>query len=142
MQSLNSRIKDKANIYLNYDNADFHPSTIVLPYVSLMHCYSIRRVYALLRTHSLPIKNNLLRWNIVNNNLCEMYSGIFVENEFHILFRCSKYIAERKKYIPECFRTRPNMRTLQKLLITNDTMVIRNVVSFLNEILKDRIQYR
>ena len=142
MQNLHCRIKDKSNIYLNYDNVDFYPSTIVKPYISLMHYYSSRRVFALLRTHSLPIKNNLLRWNIVNNNLCEMCEGIFVENEFHILFRCSKYIVKRNTYIPECFRTRPTIITLQKLLQTNDNMIIRNVVIFLNEILKERIHYR
>ena len=142
IQNLNSRIREKSHIYLNYNNVDFYPPTIVKPYVSLMHCYSSRRVFALLRTHSLPIKNNLLRWNIVNNNLCEGCNGIFVENEFHILFRCSKYEDKRNKYIPECFSKRPNMTTLQRLLTTNDDMVIRNVVIFLNEILRERTKYR
>ena len=92
----------------------------------------------MLRTHSLPIKSNLLRWNIVNNNLCELCDGIFVENEFHILFRCSKYREERIKYIPETFRLDPNMQTLHDILTTNDRILMINIVSFLKEILRDR----
>ena len=138
MQNLNSRIKDKSDIYFNYGSIHFYPSTIAVPYLTLTHEFINRRIFTLLRTHSLPLKNNLLRWNIVDNNLCEMCDGVFVENEFHILFRCSNYKTIRVKYIPECFRNRPNLKTLHKMLITTDKSVIKSIITFLNEVLKGR----
>ena len=138
MQTIHSRIREKSKIYLNYCRIDFYPSTIASSYITtLLYSYSKRRIFTLLRTHSLPIKSNLLRWNVVNNNLCEMCDGVFVENEFHILFRCSKYAAVRNRYIPESFRSDPNMQTLHDILTTNDRVLMINIVSFLKEILRD-----
>ena len=68
-----------------------------------------------------------------------MCDGVFVENEFHILFRCSKYAAVRNRYIPESFRSDPNMQTLHDILTTNDRVLMINIVSFLKEILRDRV---
>ena len=138
LQNLNSRINDKSDIYFNYSDVDFYPSSIVAPYMAITHEYSIRRVFTLLRTHSLPIKSNLLRWNIVNNNLCDTCNGTYVENEFHILFRCSKYKTLRDKYIPSFFMSSPNMHTLHRLLAVNDKTVVKNIVTFINEILRDK----
>jgi len=137
-QNLNSRITDKSYIYFNYSNVDFYPSTNVAPYIAITHEYGIRRIFTLLRTHSLPIKSNLLRWNIVDNNLCDTCNGIFVENEFHILFRCSKYKNSRAKYIPKSFLSSPNMQTLHRLLSTNDITIVKSIVIFINEILRDK----
>ena len=140
MQTIHSRIREKSNIYLNYCSIDFYPSTIASQYINiLIHTFSKRRVFTLLRTHSLPIKSNLLRWNVVNNNLCEMCEGVFVENEFHILFRCSKYKTERETYIPERFRSNPSIQTLHEILTTNDRILMINIVLFLREILRDRV---
>ena len=140
MQTIHSRIREKSNTYLNYCSIDFYPSTIASQYINtLIHTFSKRRVFTLLRTHSLPIKSNLIRWNVVNNNLCEKCDGVFVENEFHILFRCSKYKKERETYIPECFRSEPNVQTLHDILTTNDRILMINIALFLKEILKDRV---
>ena len=81
LQNLNSRISEKSDVYFIYSNVDFYPSTIVAPYLALTHEYNIRRIFTLLRTHSLPIKSNLLRGNIVNNNLCDFFHVIF--SQFH-----------------------------------------------------------
>ena len=64
--------------YLNY-----HPYPFIAPHTELIQSYKERRIYSLLRTFSLPLKNNLLRLGIRNNNLCEKCSGTFVENEYH-----------------------------------------------------------
>ena len=69
-----------------------------------------------------------------------MCNGVFVENEFHILFRCSKYLAVRNRYIPEYFRSDPNMQSLHSILTTNDRVLMINIVSFLKEILRDRVK--
>ena len=62
MQTIHSRIREKSKIYLNYCRIDFYPSTIASSYITtLLYSYSKRRIFTLLRTHSLPIKSNLLR---------------------------------------------------------------------------------
>ena len=72
-----------------YRNNNFYPSTIIAPYyIKLLLKYGKRPLLSLLRTHSLPIKNNLLQMNTVSNNLCEKYTGTYVENEFHLFLRC------------------------------------------------------
>ena len=42
LQNLNSRITEKPNIYINYSNVDFYPSTIVALCIALNHEYSSR----------------------------------------------------------------------------------------------------
>ena len=36
----------------------------------------------------------MLQLDMVSNNLCEKCTGVFVENEFHLLFRCNDYKEE------------------------------------------------
>ena len=139
LQNLNSRITEKANIYINYSNEDFYPSTIVAPYIALNHEYSSRRIFTLLRTHSLPIKSNLLRWNISNNNLCELCNGVFVENEFHVLFRCSAYMKLRHKFLPHSFLFEPSMQKLYQLMSTQNAQIVKNVIDFIVQALKERL---
>ena len=67
-----------------------------------------------------------------------MCNGVYVENEFHILLRCSKYNKNREKYIPEYLRSRPNMESLFKILTTNDTTLVKNTVAFTNEVMSGR----
>ena len=104
-----------------------------------MNCFAKRRVFSLLRTQSLPIKNNLLRIGISNNNLCEKCSAVYVENEFHILFRCSAYSALRQAYIPSNYILEPSIAKLHKLLSTNNKQTMNQVTEFITKILGDRL---
>ena len=112
--------------YLNY-----HPYPFIAPHTELVQSYKERRIYSLLRTFSLPLKNNLLRLGIRNNNLCEKCSGIYVENEYHFLFRCSAYTEYRETYIPERFRIQPSIQKLNQLLQTKDLNTICSVIRFI-----------
>ena len=91
-----------------------------MPYLTLNLNFSRRRIFTLLRTHSLPLKNNLLRWNIANNNLCEecSWKGVFVENEYHVLFRCLAYKDLRQALIPNLYVHNPTFEKLHQLLTT------------------------
>ena len=82
--------------YLNY-----HPDLFIAPYLTYIKSYRVRRALALLRTFSLPIKNNQLRINIVNDNICDTCNGKFAQNEFHVLFRCTALTDLRRKHLPE-----------------------------------------
>ena len=96
----------------------------------------VKNVRAFFRNDS--IKNNLLRLNIVYNNLCEKCNGIYVENEYHILFRCTKYKNEREKYLPTSLTTNPSIEKLNNVLISEDATLVKNIIDYLQEIMKNR----
>ena len=73
-----------------------------------------------------------------DNNLCEKCNGTYVENEFHILFRCSKYYDLRKKYIPTYLYTNPSIHKLNCLLASRNEFIIKSVVYFISEFKKLR----
>ena len=110
---------------------DYHPYPFYAPYIGIVQSYKERRVFYLLRTRGLPIMNNLLRFGITYNNLCEKCSGTYVENEFHILFRCFAYSELRSYYLPESFTKSPSVKKLNQLLKTNDVKLITAVIKFI-----------
>ena len=129
-----SRANDCCPEYLNYN-----PSPFAAPQVTLIECYRKRRIFSLLRTKSLPIKNNLLRLGMCNNNLCEKCSGVFVENEYHILFRCSAYVELRLMYISNYYTVEPSIAKLHQLYKSNDKHTISKVIEFISKALAERI---
>ena len=112
---------------------DYHPYPFIAPHTEFIQSYKERRIFSLLRTFSLPLKNNLLRLGITNNNLCEKCSGIYVENEYHYLFRCSAYTEYRAIYIPDRFRSEPSVQKLNILLQTNDINLMCSIIRFILE---------
>ena len=112
---------------------DYHPYPFIAPYIEIIQSYKERRIFSLFRTFSLPLKNNLLRIGITNNNLCEKCSGIYVENEYHYLFRCSAYTEYREMYIPKQFRLQPSVRKLKLLFQTNDVNLICSIIRFITK---------
>ena len=140
MQSINDKIYSKSEMYINFKSSIFYPTNTFPAYLSMSHKFSIRRIFTLLRTHSLPLKSNLLRWKVVNNNLCEKCTGgVYVENEFHLLFRCNAYTAIRSSFIPDRFTSRPNITTLYELIESNDINVIKQICEFIFIALNDRL---
>ena len=68
-----------------------------------------------------------------------MCNGVFVENEFHVLFRCTKYKTNRDKFVPVSLRMNPTMDTLYTVLTTFDNVLLKTIVLFLDQILKERV---
>ena len=120
--------------YLNYN-----PFPFAAPHTELIHIYAKRRIFSLLRTQSLPIKNNLIRIGLCNNNLCDKCAGVYVENEFHILFRCFAYTSLRLAYIPDTYTLQPSIFKLHQLFSTNDRQTINRVTEFIIKSLGGRL---
>ena len=141
LQNLHSRISEKTDFYINFKSSTFYPSLCAMPYLTLNLNFSRRRIFTLLRTHSLPLKNNLLRWNIANNNLCEecSWKGVFVENEYHVLFRCLAYKALRQALIPSLYVHNPTFEKLHQLLTTGDLNLIDLICEFISKALAGRL---
>lgn len=121
------------------DYYDFHPEFSPAPYLKSVISYRSRRYIALLRTFSLPIKNNLLRMNLVNNNLCPFCCQTFVENEFHLLYRCSQYNDLRQSILESIIYVHIDENKMSKYncllscAITPNTM---KVIHFVNSTMK------
>ena len=64
----------------------------------------------------------------------------YVENEYHVLFRCTAYRTAREKCLPSNLVMNPNLNKLYSLLATSNEDTINSTISFLQEILKDRLK--
>ena len=78
-QELNSQIEKFDPLYL-----DYHPDPFAAPYLSILNSYEKRRIFSMLRSKSLRLKNNLYRLNLSNDNLCKEY--MVVEDEYRMIF--------------------------------------------------------
>ncbi len=126
---------ERAN-HLCPEYLEYHPSPFAAQYTKFVNSYHKRRLISLLRTKSLPIRNNQLRLNITTNNLCYMCNGVYVENEFHIIFRCSKYRNERAKYLPTSLISNPSMHALHNIIMCENINTTNAIICFLQEIMK------
>ena len=116
---------------------DYHPTPFAAPYILEVNSYHKRRLFAMLHCNSLPIRNNLLRFKMVDDNLCIECKQ--AEDEYHVLFDCKKYDDLRLKFLPAKLLFRPSLQKLYKLLQTSDKDHIFLIILFLREALKDRL---
>ena len=135
VQQLRSKINAFRPEYFDY-HPDFGPAR----YIYATPSFRTRRTLALLRTFSLPIKNNLLKLDITSDNICMFCSTTYVENEFHLLFRCSKYNALRQDILP--FFTYPSFVNCDKskfkfLLSCHDDNNTKELLHYLTLALKE-----
>ena len=60
-----------------------------------------------------------------------MCNGVYVENEFHILFRCSKYNVERAKYLPISLIVYPSIYKLHNIIMCLNINMINDIIKLL-----------
>ncbi len=65
-------------------------------------------------------------------NICNLQK---IGDEFHYLFECTAFIDERKRYIKNYYRNRPNTMKMNELFNTNDRKVLVNLARFCRLIL-------
>ena len=139
-QEINSCINNFSPEYLNYHPFLFERA----PYLSSIQSFRQRRMLAMLRTYSLPLKNNLFRWYTSSTNMCNSCHSKCIEDEFHILFICEKYDDQRKQIL---FENDTKIRdavlmdvTYKKFMMScSKKDVAHKVVKYLHTVLKDRL---
>ena len=87
LQTRHTIIEDNYPTHYSLYVENYTPSYILKPYFAI----NDRRIITLLRTMSLPIRNNLHRMNIVECNLCRKCFMNAIEDERHFLFECAYY---------------------------------------------------
>lgn len=131
-QELNSQIRKFNPLLL-----DYHPDPFAAPYLSILKSYEKRRIFSMLRSKSLRLKNNLYRLKLSSDNLCN--ECMEVEDEYHFIFECMLYNNFRKEIIaPIIVKDRKSVHTLYILLNSSNECFLNAIVSFVKAILKIR----
>ena len=85
--------------------------------------------------HKLPIETG--RWEGVplNERKCPL-CNIDIGDEFHFIFKCTHFNAERTMYLKPYFYRCPNMLKFKELFSTNNRKALINLAKFVDVIMK------
>ena len=85
-------------------------------------------------SHKLPIEKG--RFTSIAHNLryCSLCNNNSLGDEFHYIFECPHFMAERKKYIPMNLR-RANMLNLERLFSSEDRTTLVKLAVFVQKIM-------
>lgn len=129
-QNMEADIRNTHSVYL-----DYHPIMKPAEYIDVLVSRRKRRLITLLRTRSLPIKNNLFRIKICDSNVCIKCCSNSIDDETHFLFKCQALNNSRFTHLPATFLNNPSAYKLISLFKSNDPKVLNNVCLFIQEVL-------
>ena len=112
------------NIKENFQMAD---------YLKLMENHKHRHVITKIRlsSHCLEIERGRHRNIPRNDRLCTLCIQRTIEDEFHFILECPVYNNIRMQYIPNWYRTRPNMIKLIDLLSSTNVQLLYRLANYL-----------
>ena len=128
-QDIDSLIREKYPIYLQYN-----PSYDTADYLHCITSKRLRRFITLLRTRSLPIRNNLERINIAESNVCTRCNMSAIDDEIHLIFTCPALTQQRLVHLPCLSHTNPNY-SLVNVMNAEYPMIYNHLCSFLKSVL-------
>ena len=73
-----------------------------------------------------------------NGRLCKLWTIEEVEDEYHFVLICPKYMPLRKKFISDFFDTKPSMYKLDTLMRSNNNETLTKLVFFIRSALTIR----
>lgn len=129
-QDMQSEVRTKYESYL-----ELNPFTQTAHYITVLNHLRLRRLVTLLRTQSFPVRKNLKRIGLVNDDICSRCTLGEVDDEIHLLFRCTALQRARNLYLP-IFSVNPSIRKFIELLTTTDENMLKNVTLFLETFMK------
>ena len=93
------------------------------------------------RCHNLPVCAQRFNKNVPDSKLkCPLCNSNDVGDEFHYIFICSEFRAERAKFIPTKFSKYPNSIKYMELFDSPDAKILSNLARFISIII-DRFSY-
>lgn len=87
------------------------------------------------RNHRLPIEAGRLINIERDARFCTFCDGREIGDEFHFLFKCTRFDMERSRYLKHYFSIRPNTVKFHDLFNSTSTRVINNLVKFVKIII-------
>ena len=130
-QELGTQICEISNVHEFYKSNPFND----LPsYIQLRTSIFDRRIITLLRTRSLPVRNNLFKVNVVNDNICVRCSRGDIDDETHFLFTCPAYLCIRQNY-PMFVSTAPyrQCHTHNEVMLCSNQGIFFSFVNFVKD---------
>ena len=126
IQTMEGRINDssRALFYKSIMNFNFQK------YLTSVNIAKYRIALCKLRLSSHRLNVEVGRWNNtpVNERLCTTCNVL--EDEFHFIFECQRFVNLRSTYIPRYFRIRPSMQKCKELFQCDNVRIIRNLAMY------------
>ena len=125
---------DNDELYTNYrmfkTSFCVEPYYLMLPYNYMITMFKFRTT-----NNNLPV--NTLRYTDTprNERICGKCNLLDVADEFHYLFACPFFDADRKRYLPKYFLNRPSAYKFQTLFTSKKRKVLiklRHFISVIN----------
>ena len=131
LQGQDAIIRECHKNYLSFSTIpDYELPFYLQKYVNI----SDRRLITLIRTKSLPIRNNLFRMKIVEANLCTRCLTGEIEDEINFFFSCHIFDHIRKDY-KFLKKIDPHMFThkLNEIALCNSISILYDIVNFIRD---------
>ena len=105
-------------------------------YLSCVNIWKYRKALARFRCscHNLEIEKGRHEGILLENRLCKFCDqrGLTViEDEYHFLLCCPRYIEQRNRYINKQYTNNPTYQNFIEIMSTDNAIVIKNLASFI-----------
>ena len=80
--------------------------------------------------HNMPIEKGRYLGIERNHRLCHLCNSYLLGDEYHYLFECTHFSADRRKYIQRYYFTHPNTYKLQELMNNKDISILTKLAIF------------
>ena len=130
-QMRNSELHALSSIYDGLTEGNELPA-----YITFNFEIADRRLITLLRTSSLPVKNNLFRWKIAENNICSRCTLNVIDDECHFIFECPYYniIRSNFPFITKCVNGTSDLKdAFLQLLMCNNKQYTIEVLQYIKK---------
>ena len=137
VQNWHSRLENSSRATFYRSIASFQYQ----PYLEIVNISKFCNAISKLRMSSHRLEIEAGRWVRVNRvpvneRKCVLCNAM--EDEYHFVLECQRYIETRKKCIPKYYWQRPSMRKFIELINTDNNKLLRNVGSFVYQAFKIR----
>lgn len=139
MQNWRERLdmSTRATFYKSFANFQFQP------YLDELNVFKYIQAFSKLRMSAHRLEIEAGRWARPNSiPVCERKCSLckVLEDEYHFVLECSRYLDLRKKYIAEYYWKRPSMYKFMELINSSNKICIRNTGTYIHNAFKRRTE--
>lgn len=127
----------RASFYKSFANFQFQS------YLDKLNVFRYIQSFSKLRMSSHRLEVEAGRWarpNRIPIDERKCTACRVLEDEYHFVIECSRYLELRKKYIAEYYWKRPNMCKFIELINSTNTKCVRNTSIFIHQAFKCRTE--
>ena len=118
------------------DYSNYHPEIVKANYIDDLHSYELRRALCLLRSNRLPLCGIQRFGKQHQNPFCKQCELHCIEDLKHFVLICPRYLALRKKYIPNYYTRFPSDFKIQMMCLNLKGKLAFKMALYVTEALK------